>query len=55
MTSFAFRLLMFFLVSFSATAQNYPSKPIKIIVPFPVGGIADIYSRLIGNRWESAA
>jgi tripartite-type tricarboxylate transporter receptor subunit TctC len=42
---------MFFLVSFSTIAQNYPSKPIKIVVPFPVGGIADLYSRLIGNRW----
>jgi tripartite-type tricarboxylate transporter receptor subunit TctC len=54
MTAFAVRFLMFFLVSFSVTAQNFPSKPVKIIVPFPVGGIADIYSRLVGNRWTEA-
>ena len=51
MSACIFRFLMVFLVSLSAAAQNYPSKPIRIIVPFPVGGIADIYSRLIGNRW----
>jgi tripartite-type tricarboxylate transporter receptor subunit TctC len=51
-TGFAFRFLISFLLSFSAFAQSYPSKPVKIIVPFPVGGIADLYSRLIGNRWS---
>jgi len=31
-------------------AQPYPAKPIKIIVPFPAGGIADVYARVIGAR-----
>jgi len=37
-----------------AIAQPYPSKPIKIIVPFPAGGIADLYARLIGTRVAEA-
>ena len=41
-------------ILFPCVAQQYPAKPIKVIVPFPVGGIADIYSRLIGNRWSEA-
>lgn len=33
-----------------AQASSYPNKPIRIIVPFPVGGIADTFSRTIGVK-----
>ena len=32
-----------------AFAQAYPSKPIKLVVPFPAGGSADALSRIIGQ------
>ena len=44
--------LVFLLISWSlsAAAQPYPSRTVKIIVPFPVGGVADIYGRIIAAR-----
>lgn len=32
-----------------AWAQPYPSKPIKLIVPFPAGGPADLFARVLGS------
>lgn len=34
----------------SAVAQAYPSKPIKMIVPFPAGGTTDIVARIIAQK-----
>jgi tripartite-type tricarboxylate transporter receptor subunit TctC len=31
-------------------AQNWPSKPIRIIVPYPAGGLSDIFARLISDK-----
>ncbi|RXT33560.1 Bug family tripartite tricarboxylate transporter substrate binding protein [Bradyrhizobium betae] len=46
------KLLLAFLLLFPtlASAQNFPTKPIKLIVPFPAGGPNDIIARVIGQR-----
>ncbi|MBM3527372.1 MAG: tripartite tricarboxylate transporter substrate binding protein [Alphaproteobacteria bacterium] len=38
------------LVSGTAFAQQYPTKPVKIIIPFPAGGVTDIATRLIAAK-----
>ena len=40
--------------SFTATAQDYPSRPVKIIVPYGVGGPADIYGRFLASKLQDA-
>ena len=33
-----------------AFAQHYPTKPVKIIIPFPAGGVTDLAGRLIAQK-----
>jgi tripartite-type tricarboxylate transporter receptor subunit TctC len=45
-----FCFILSFAISGGAFAQAFPSKPIRILVPFPAGGTTDIVARLVGQR-----
>jgi tripartite-type tricarboxylate transporter receptor subunit TctC len=38
----------------TCVAQTYPVKPIRFVVPFPAGGIADVFARVIGQKLNDA-
>ena len=40
--------------SASATAQNYPTRAIRLIVPYPPGGANDLLGRIVGDRLAAA-
>ena len=40
-------------LSLSAAAQSYPTKPVRVIVPFTPGGISDVLARVMSQHLQS--
>jgi tripartite-type tricarboxylate transporter receptor subunit TctC len=34
----------------SASAQTYPARPVRLVVPFPAGGFSDVLARVLGQK-----
>ena len=45
-----FLVLLLALLSFQVDAQTWPSKPIRLIAPYPPGGQTDVVSRWLGEK-----
>jgi tripartite-type tricarboxylate transporter receptor subunit TctC len=41
-------------LALSASAQTFPSKPVKIVVPFPPGGFNDVLGRTLAQEFQKA-
>ena len=42
------------LAPYATFAQTYPTKPIRMIVPFPAGGTSDVIGRTLGQKLTEA-
>jgi tripartite-type tricarboxylate transporter receptor subunit TctC len=49
-----FSILLALIFCFDAYAQGYPSKPVKLVVPFPAGSATDQIARVVGQELQSA-
>ncbi|TAK40992.1 MAG: tripartite tricarboxylate transporter substrate binding protein [Betaproteobacteria bacterium] len=50
----AIAVMILALLSWAASAQPYPSKPVRVIVPYPAGSTPDIVGRTLAAKLQSA-
>ena len=50
----SFWIFLTFIFSLNVNAQNYPSKPVKLVVPFPAGSATDQIARVVGHELQGA-
>ena len=43
---------MLFAVSFAAQAQDFPGRPIRIVIPYSPGSVADVFARIIAQNMQ---
>lgn len=51
------RFMLFLALSLSAAAawsQAYPSKPVRVVVPYPAGSTPDIIGRVLAERLQAS-
>ena len=46
--------LLAVLASWAAWGQSYPARPVKVVVPYGVGGSADVYARFLGAKLQDS-
>jgi tripartite-type tricarboxylate transporter receptor subunit TctC len=46
--------LMMAVLPSGASAQDYPARPVRVLVPWPAGGIVDLAARTVGERLQSS-
>ena len=46
--------ILFCLLSFQAVSQQYPSKPVRVVIPYPPGSTPDIVGRTLSTKLQDS-